>query len=209
MMRAKATAGYARDKAQIRDQYKAQIAAGDNSLPTRYGYALAMSENSEHAMARSEFKKLLVDYPGNITLRLSQAENEQYANQIEASLSLFKSLYEEQIALGNHLIDIYYANALVLVKQHETAIPILRSAIANNPDEPYFHILLSRAYGETGDDLRAFQERGEYHYQAGNNNFALKQFERAFTFADSDYQRARLDARIQDVKAEIEALEKL
>ena len=209
LMRAKATAGYAKDHAQIRDQYKAAIKLGDNSLPTRYGYAVALSENGEHQAAREQFKALLADYPGNITVRLSQAENEQYANEVDTSLALFKSLYDEQVALDNHLTDIYYANALVLTKRHETAIPILRSAIANNRTEPYFHILLSRAYGETGDDLRAFQERGEYHYLRGNYEFALQQFERAATFTDSEYELARLRARIEDVKAEIEELKKL
>ncbi len=209
LMRAKATASYARNKSQIRDQYKSQLALGDHSLPTRYGYAVALSENGDHAIAQKEFKNILNDYPGNITVRLSQAENEQYANKVDVSLNLFKSLYEEQIALDNHLIDIYYANALVLVEKHAEAIPILRSAIANNTEEPYFHILLSRAYGETGDDLRAFQERGEYHYQRGNYKFALKQFERAKKFTESEYELARLSARIEDVEKEIELLENL
>jgi len=209
LMRAKATASYARNKSQTRDQYKSQIALGDNSLATRYGYAVSLAENGDHLLARKQFKFLLKDYPGNITVRLSQAENEQYANNVEVSLELFKILYEEQIALDNHLIDIYYANALVLVKQHKTAIPILRSSIANNNDEPYFHILLSRAYGETGDDLRSFQERGEYHYQRGNYKFALKQFERAKKFTESEYELARISARIENVEAEIELLENL
>ena len=209
MMQAKATAGFAKNHGQVRDQYKSAIELGDNSLPTRYGYALALSENGDHQAARAEFKSLLQSYPGNITLRLGQAENEQYANRIDESLGLFKSLYEEQIARNNHLTDIYYANALVLGKRHATAIPILRAAIANNRNEPYFHILLSRAYGESGDDLRAFQERGEYHYLRGNYEFALKQFERARQFTDSDYEQARLKARIEDVEMEIEAIKNL
>ena len=209
LMRAKANAGYAKNKSVVRDQYKSQIRLGDNSLAVRYGYALALSENGEHPLAREQFLELLNDFPGNITVRLSQAENEQYANQLNDALALFKSLYEEQIALDNHLIDIYYANALVLAKDFNTAIPILRSAIANDKDEPYFHIMLSRCYGETGDDLRAFQERGEYHYQRGHYKFALKQFERAKTFTESSYELARLDARIDDVTAEVDAIEKL
>ena len=100
-------------------------------------------------------------------------------------------------------------NALVLVKRHETAIPILRSAIANNRNEPYFHHLLSRAYGETGDQFRSFQERGEYHYQRGNYEFALKQFERAKTLTKSSYELARIGARIEDVNYEIEEIKKL
>jgi predicted Zn-dependent protease len=209
MMRAKATSAYARDKSIPRDHYKNLISEGDDSLPTAYGYALALSENAEYGLARKEFAKLLKQHPNNITLRLGQAENEQYANQVDESLFLFRSLYEEQIAQGNHLVDIYYANALVLVKRHKTAIPILRSAIANNRNEPYFHHLLSRAYGESGDQFRSFQERGEYHYQRGNYEFSLKQFERAKTLTESSYELARIGARIEDVELEIEAIKKL
>ena len=209
LMRAKANAGYAKNKGVVRDQFKSQMRLGDKSMHVRYGYALALSENGEHQLAREQFLDLLKDYPGNITVLLSQAENEQYANQMNDALALFKTLYEEQIALDDHLIDIYYANALVLANDFKTAIPILRSAIANNKDEPYFHIMLSRAYGETGDDLRAFQERGEYHYQRGHYEFALKQFERAKTFTESSYELARLSARIDDVTAEIEEIKNL
>jgi len=209
MMRAKATAGYAKSKSQARDHFKSLIETGDKSLPTRYGYALALSENGQHDPAREQFAKLNKEFPGNITVRLSQAENELYANRIDNGLALMKDLYEEQVALGNHLVDIYYANALVLSKRHDTAIPILRSAIANDSDEPYLHILLSRAYGESGDAMRSYQERGEYHYQRGNYNFALKQFERAKTLTDSTYELARLSARIEDVQYEIEEIKKL
>jgi len=107
------------------------------------------------------------------------------------------------------LIDIYYANALVLTKRHKTAIPILREAIANNTDEPYFHILLSRAYGETGDNLGAYQHRGEYHYQQGNYQFAIEQYKRAFPLTKSEYQRARLGARIEEVENELEIIKRL
>lgn len=208
LMRAKATAGYAANKQQVRDSFKSALER-DNSLPNRYGYALALAENGEHDKARDAYAKLLKDYPDNITVRLSIAENELYAKNISVGLGLLKSLYEEQSALGNHMVDIYYANALVLSEQFATAIPILRSAIANNSNEPYFHILLSRAYGESGDDFRAFQERGEYHYLRGNYEFALRQFERAKTLTKSDYELARLEARIYDVNAELEELKKL
>ncbi len=208
MMRAKATAGYAPDKAVARDQFKAAMDK-DFSLPNRYGYALAMAENGEHEKAREAYAAVLKDYPDNLTLRLSIAENELLAQNIGVGLGLMRSLYEEQTARGNHMVDIYYANALVLSREHDTAIPILRSAIANNRNEPYLHILLSRAYGESGDEFRAFQERGEFHYMRGNYEFALKQFQRAKTLTKSQYELARLDARIYDVNNEIEALKKL
>lgn len=209
MMQAKATAAYAGDKEQTRDLYRIKIERGDNSLATRYGYALALSGNGEFEAARAEFKILRESYPDNASIRLGEADNELEAGNIDHGLALLKSLYHEQIAEDNHLYDIYYANALVLTENNEPAIPILRSSIANDSEEPYFHILLSRAYAETGDQMRSLFERGEYHYLRGNYEFSLKQFKRAEKLADSDYDKARLAARISDVQYQIEELKKL
>ena len=209
LMRAKADANYAKDPAQTRDIYRAKIKQGDNSLPSRYGYALSLSKNGEFDAARAAISSLLTDYPSNVSIRLIQSDNELEAGKIETGLAQLKELYEQQTSLGSHLIDIYYANALVLTKHNDEAIPILRSAIANNRDEPFFHILLSRAYGETGEEMRSYLERGEYHYLRGNYEFALKQFKRAEYLSKSTYDKARLGARIDDVENEMEELKRL
>ena len=209
MMQAKARAGYSAEPEVARDYYKDKIHKGDASLAARYGYALALSNNNEHNAARNKYRELLSEYPNNITVRLSNADNELEANNIGLGLKLIGELFYEQTELGNHLIDIYYANALVLTNKHKEAIPILRSAISNNRTEPYFHYLLSRAYGETGEELKSYSERGEYHYLQGNLNFSLKQFERAKKLSKSSYDIARMEARIEDVKQEIEEYKKL
>lgn len=209
MMRAKASAAYAKNKTQARDLFSEKIKNGDNSLPTRYGYGIALAENGEFNQAREVLNKLVKEYPNNVSVRLVQADNELDAGNIDKGLAQLKALFDEQRAVGNNMVDIYYANALVLTKRHDTAIPILRESLAKNKDEPYFHILLSRAYGETGDNLGAYQHRGEYHYQQGNYQFAIEQYKRAFPLTKSEYQRARLAARIEEVESELEAIKRL
>lgn len=209
LMQAKANASYTKNKSKVRDYYKSKIDNGDKSLPTHYGYGLALAENGEFVKARKVLNKLAKRYPDNVSVRLVQADNELNAGKIDLGLIQLQKLYKEQIDIGNHMVDIYYANALVLTKRNEEAIPILRSSIAINQDEPYFHILLARAYGETGNELGSYQARGEYHYLQGNYDFAIKQFKRAFPFSRSEYDRARLGARIEAVEEELEAIKKL
>jgi predicted Zn-dependent protease len=209
MMQAKATAGYAKDKSVVRDLYAAQIKLGKNTLPNRYGYGMALAENGEFDLARKVLAELDKDYPNNVSVKLIKSDNELNAGEIETGLAELKELYVTQNKLGNHLIDIYYANALVLTKNNQEAIPILHKAIANNKDEPYFHILLSRAYSETGDSLRSYQARGEYHYLSGNYEFAIRQYKRAFRLTTTEYERARLGARIEDVEKELEIIRNL
>jgi len=209
LMQAKATAGYAKDKSVVRDHYAAQLKIGNTTLPNRYGYGLALAENGEFDQARKVLTELDKDYPNNVSVRLIKADNELNAGKIDSGLAQLKKLYIEQNKLGNHLVDIYYANALVLTKNNQEAIPILHKAIANNKDEPYFHILLARAYGETGDNLRSYQARGEYHYLSGNYAFAIEQYKRAFILTSTEYERARLGARIEDVEKELEIVKNL
>jgi predicted Zn-dependent protease len=209
LMQAKANASYTKNKSQVRDYYKSKIDNGDKSLPTHYGYGLALAENAEFVKARKVLNELVKQHPKNVSVRLMQADNELNAGKIELGLAQLEKLYKEQTDIGNHMVDIYYANALVLTKRNEEDIPILRSSIATNKDEPYFHILLARAYGETGDELGSYQARGEYHYLQGNYDFAIKQFKRAFPFSRSEYDRARLGARIEAVEEELEAIKKL
>lgn len=209
MMQAKARASYARNKEQIRDYYKDEINKGDNRLSTRYGYAIALSKNLEYDKAREVLDQLNAEYPNNLSLRLVEADNELEANNIEKGLELLKTLYQQQQTLGNSIVDIYYANALVLTRRNKESIPILKSAISTNPQEPYPHYLLSRAYGETGEEMLSYLERGEYHYLRGNYEFSLRQFERAEHLAQSRYDQARIQARIIDVENEIQTLESL
>ncbi|MBX2848572.1 MAG: hypothetical protein KTR16_09635, partial [Acidiferrobacterales bacterium] len=130
-------------------------------------------------------------------------------NNIEEGLALLKQLHEEQQAQGNSIVDIYYANALVLTRHNKESLPILKAAIRTNPEEPIPHYLLSRAYGELGEEMLSYLERGEYHYLRGNYEFALQQFERAERLAKTKYDQARLQARIVDVENEIQTLESL
>ena len=209
LMQAKATAGYAKNKDQVRDQYHAKIKGGDTSLPTRYGYGLVLSRNGQFDEARDVIAALLKDHPGHVSVRLIQADNELEAGKIEDGLAILRTLYEEESKKGNHIVDTYFANALVLTKHNEEAIPILHEAIANNRNEPYLHILLSRAYGETGNKFRSYHERGEYHYLRGNYEFAIEQYKKAFRWTKSEYDRARLGARIEEVQNELEEIRKL
>jgi len=209
MMQAKATASYGDNKTHALAYYKQLIADGDKRIQTRYGYALSLGENNEYDQAREVFDDLHAQYPSNTSIALAQADNELNANNIEKGLEMMQKLYEREIANGNHIVDIYYANALVLTTNNETAIPILKAAIRRNPSEPYPHILLSRAYGETGKEMLSFQERGEYYYLRGSYEFALTQLRRAQRLAVTKYDQARLSARIINVEDELDELKSL
>jgi len=97
----------------------------------------------------------------------------------------------------------------VLTDHNQEALPILRAALANEPGEPYLHSLLSRAYAKTGNEMGLYRERGEAHYLRGNYTFSIRQFQRALSLTKSDYEKARIKARISDVQRELAELKAL
>ena len=209
LMQAKAAAAYSKKPALTRDLFKQRMSDGDRSLPARYGYALSLSKNGEFKTARREFKHLLKDFPDDLTVRLSHADNELEAGNIEVGLKILEKAYVDENAKGNRMVDVYYANALVLTNRTEKAIPIIRTALANNSNEPYLHFLLSRAHAAEGDTKNSYVERGEFHYLRGNYEFAIEQFKRAFILTKTEYERERLGARIEEVEREISEIRKL
>ncbi len=209
MMQAKAQAVYAKDSLLSRKLFSDRIANGDKSLPTHYGYAIALSKNGEYDSARREFTKILKDHPNNASVRLMEADNELEANNIDLGLAKLRKAYQDETRKGNSIIDLYYANALVLTNHTDEAIPIIRNALSKNKSEPYLHFLLARAYAAKGDKKGSYRERGEYHYLRGNYQFAIEQFKRAFRLVKTEYERESLGARIEDVAREFEAIKKL
>jgi len=209
MMQAKARAVYSKKPELTRDLYKQQIDGGDTRLPTQYGYAIALSKSGDYNEARNVFARILKEHPDQLSVRLMQADNELEGNNIERGLEILKQAYEEESAKGNRMVDLYYANALVLTERTDQAIPIIRSSLSNNNNEPYLHFLLSRAYAAKGDTKNSYIERGEFHYLRGHYQFAIEQFKRAFILVKTEYERERIGARIEAIEQEISDIRRL
>ncbi len=209
MMQAKARAVYSKDPELTKSVYAQKIKDGDKTLPTRYGYAIALSKNGEFGKARKEFKQLLADHPDNLSVILMQADNELESNNIDTGLANLRKAFKREKANGNDMVDIYYANALVLTNHHDEAIPIIRSALAQGQSEPYLHFLLARAHAANGDTKQSYIERGQYHYLRGNYEFSIEQFKRAFLQAKTEYERESLGARIVEIEEELAEIKRL
>ena len=211
---AKISAFYSEDKKSTVKMFAARVNEdSENVKPAdRYGYALALSRANRYEEARTQFSRLIQDDPDNWGFQLAYADNDledqKYEQGLEVLSQIRSQLSEDRVEERN-IIDIYYMNALVLTERYDEAIPQLRSAIRRYPNEPMFHILIARAYGETGELLRAYQARGEFHFLEGNLGFALKQYERALSMATTYYDRESLRARIEDVKRDMDQMRML
>jgi predicted Zn-dependent protease len=210
---AKIAAVYSKDRKSTVKMFAARVNDEEEvSAADRYGYALALSRANRYDEARDQLTTLIQDDPDNWGFQLAYADNDledqKYDQGLEVLGQIREQLREDQLEERN-IIDIYYMNALVLTERYDEAVPLLRKAIRKNPSEPMFHILIARAYGETGNSLRAYQARGEFHFLEGNLGFALKQYERALSLATTYYDRESLRARIEDVKQDMDQMRML
>ena len=190
---------------------EAEIVDTEDAAPAdlRFSYALILMRANKYDQARSEIADLLYQFPEHVGYKLAQSDIELEAQQYDlgiAQLADVRQNLPEQWSHYEQTVDLYYANALVLTERFTEAIPVLRKSIRKTPDEPLFHSMLARAYGESGETLKAYQSRGEYHFLRGNLGFAQVQFKEAAKLATSYYDKASLQARLEDIKRQLVTL---
>jgi predicted Zn-dependent protease len=202
---AKIRAMYAKNIPSELAQIEAEIEETENAPPAdlRFSYALILMRANKYDQARSEIAELIYQFPDHVGYKLAQSDIELEAQNYDLGLAQLAEIRENLSEEWSHYeqtVDMYYANSLVLTEHFSEAIPVLRKSIRRTPDEPLFHILLARAYGESGNNFKAYQSRGEYHYLSGNLGFAQAQFREAATLATSYYDKASIQARLEDIR---------
>ena len=190
---------------------ESEIAETENAAPAdlRFAYSLILMRANKYDQARSEIAELIYQYPDHVGYKLAQSDIELEAQNYDlgiAQLSKVRETLSEDWSHYEKTVDMYYANALVLTERFVEAIPVLRKSIRSTPGEPLFHIMLARAYGESGETFKAYQSRGEYHYLSGNLGFAQAQFKEAASLATSYYDKASVQARLEDIRRQFAIL---
>jgi beta-barrel assembly-enhancing protease len=209
--RAKIRAMYAKNIPSELALIESEIAETENAAPAdlRFAYSLILMRANKYDQARSEIAELIYQYPDHVGYKLAQSDIELEAQNYDlgiAQLSKVRETLSEDWSHYEKTVDMYYANALVLTERFVEAIPVLRKSIRSTPGEPLFHIMLARAYGESGETFKAYQSRGEYHYLSGNLGFAQAQFKEAASLATSYYDKASVQARLEDIRRQFAIL---
>lgn len=203
--KAKIRAMYAKNIPSELALIESEITETENaaSADLRFAYSLILMRANKYDQARAEIAELIYQFPDHVGYKLAQSDIELEAQNYDlgiAQLSEIRQNLSDNWSHYEQTVDMYYSNALVLTERFADAIPVLRKSIRKSPDEPLFHIMLARAYGESDERLKAYQSRGEYHYLSGNLGFAQAQFKQAAILATSYYDKASIQARLEDIK---------
>lgn len=174
-----------------------------------YGLAIARQKNAEFDQAVALLSGLLEKEPSRLAFQLQMADLQLQMGENEQAIAALSDLYHN--FPGNQAIAIEYGQALLEqnnTELAETASRVLRQQILKRKTDPELYALYARAASISGDEVRAIEAIAESYYQRGNTEEAITQLESLAKRADLDYyQRARVGARLMELRIEAGELE--
>ncbi|HEY0197571.1 MAG TPA: M48 family metalloprotease [Rhodanobacter sp.] len=170
---------------------------GFDTLPNRYGYALALTRSGRGTQAIGQLQPLLKSQPENLVLKLALANARLQAGQRAVALDAYKALNVQ--SPRNRAVALAYAEALTTggdKVQASTAANLLRPLL-DNASEPEIYSSYARASDKAGDSIRAGEAFADASYYSGRPFDALEQLKRLLKRNDLDYYaRARIQGRL-------------
>jgi predicted Zn-dependent protease len=169
-----------------------------------YGKAIALQKKGEFEEARKLLQSL-IDREHHIAYELQLADLDLESGRDNQAIDHLASLYNK--FPGNHAISMQYAQALLKnqdSKPAETAAVVLRKQLLAHPSDPMLYELYARSANIAGDSVRAKEAIAESYYLRGGIHESAMQLQALADSGDLDYyQRARITARINELRMEL------
>ena len=172
---------------------------------SRYGLALALTKSGQYQQAQSEIDKLLAQDPQNHLFLIAQAELDAAIGEFDRA----KKHLDQGLTLkpSNHALNTALAELLMEAGRYSQAELVLTEHTARRPTDEYLWYLTAEVRGLSGNILGLHQARAEYFILNGIYDKARKQIDNALKLAKTEYTRAILLQRKQDIDKMIEERE--
>ena len=151
---------------------------------------------------------LLEKDPDRKIYRISMARLELDSGQTDAALKRFRETLK--LYPGDLIVGQYYTSALIQSGQaaeaRDQAVTMLRNKQARTPE---IYELWAKAASVSGPAWETNAASAEVYFLYGNLRFAIDQMERALKHKGlSQYERARIEARLTEFKQILTARER-
>ncbi|MCB1866145.1 MAG: M48 family metallopeptidase [Chromatiales bacterium] len=170
-----------------------------NADAARYGLALALSRAGRHDEAEAEAASLARRLPDEPTIAALRGE----VAFARGNFAQARNLLAGAIAThpGNPVLAVPYARALLAVNEPAEARRVLSRLIEDGYGGVEVYRLAADAASRANDLADGYLFQAEFHYLSGNTEAAVRQLELAQGLKNVDfYQRARIDARLKEVR---------
>ncbi len=173
-----------------------------------YLLALIYEKTGNIAASRDLYKKLLAKSPERIAFIHGLAEVESNrGNHTKA-----EELYRKGLTRypGNALLSLSLAETLTRQRHFKQAREVLQQQITNNTGGAEAFRLLAKLEASSGHPVASHLAQAEYYYLSGEPHSAIDQLNIARRKDPQDlYHAARIDARLKQIKDELERAERL
>ena len=174
------------------------------------GLAIARQKNAEYDKAESLLSELLEKEPSRLAFQLQMANLHRKRGNHEQAIASLADLYHT--FPGNRAIALEYGKALLEQNDTDhaiTASKVLKQQLTRSKTDPALYALYARAANLAGDEIRSIEAIAESYYQRGGTEEAITQLESLARRDDLDYyQRARVSARLMELRIEAGDLDK-
>ena len=204
LMRAKLrVAGYESPRQVLADFRRYHGRTGGESAVERYEYALLLAASREYDMAISVMRGLHDADPDRLSYRLALGRILDQAGRQQQALGLYRSSLD--LYPGEPALVMPYATSLMNAGQSEQAFTLLTDSSSQISNEPQLYKLLAQAAGKTNRPLQSHTAMAEYYFTNGYTAQAVEQMKLAAkTPGLSDYEAARVQARLAELKRNLE-----
>jgi predicted Zn-dependent protease len=172
-----------------------------DSVPNRYGYALALLRAGDAKKSREVAQKLVTAQPDSLVFQLALGHADLMSGARDAALQRYTHL--ESDFPDNRALALAYTEALVQVDDKASAKhaqELLRPQLANDDEDPDLQTAFARASELAGDPIRAGEAHAAAAYLNGRAEDALNQLKQLLTHNDLNYyQRTRIEALIEQM----------
>ena len=195
---------YDNPKQILSDFRRYQGKSGGDAPEKQYEFGLLLDAAGQHNEARKVIHKLHEQDPDRITYRLALARILGNAGLYDKALGVYTSTLE--LYPGNDTVMLPYASTLIAAGKTETAYKLLDDYSNEHAMEPDIHKLLAQAAGATGRNARRHTAMSAFYFLNGFTNQAIEQLKLAEKSPGlSNYQTARIQARIKDLEQLLKA----
>jgi predicted Zn-dependent protease len=189
-------------KQVLSDFQRYRGSSGGDSAAGRYEYALLLAANGKYAEALKDMQKLHTDDPDRMTYRLALADILRASKQFKEALDIYQSTLD--LYPGSMTVVLPYATTLMAAGRDDKAYNLLSET--HSKGNPEMFKLLAQAAGATGHPAQTHTAMSQYYFLNGFTNQAIEQLKLAQKQTGlSDYQAARIQARIATLEKLLEA----
>lgn len=193
---------------RVLKNFQARVKKAGAGPAEHYGLALAYRRNNDYAAAGKQLQALMENDPDRRIYRTSLAQLALDSGQPDQALRLYRNTLK--LYPGDLIVGQYYTSALIQAGQaseaREQALKMLHNKRARTAE---IYKLWAKAASVAGPAWETNVASAEVYYIYGNLHFAIDQLNKALKHKQlSQYEQARIEARLNEFKQILQAREK-